>query len=237
MSTSCGPRPSALEPEIFLTDDGSLSLRSARFGDAYHSTHGAIQESRHIYLEAGLMPLLEHDPPATLHVLELGFGTGLNALLTREVARRFPTVDFTYTTYERYPVDPRQAKRLNYADELQLPTELFRELHESEWGRGVRLDPNFVLHKVEGDFLEAQPGLSADVIYYDAFAPETQPELWTEEAMVGCAAALREGGVLVTYCAQGQFKRNLRGAGFRVEALAGPSGKREITRAYHVDLA
>ena len=222
----------------FLTDDGSHSLRSTQFGDAYHSTHGALQESRHIFLEAGLLPLLREPGRNALRVLEMGFGTGLNALLSREAARDYPSVQLDYTTYERYPVATEVAAALNYCDLLGISPDRLDQLHDAPWGLTAGLDANFQFTKEPVDFLAAElPAGAADLIYYDAFAPETQPELWTEEAMRHCARSLSGGGVLVTYCAKGQFKRNLRAAGFRVEALPGPVGKREITRAYLVDLA
>ncbi|MBB4078487.1 tRNA U34 5-methylaminomethyl-2-thiouridine-forming methyltransferase MnmC [Lewinella aquimaris] len=220
----------------FVTDDGSHSLRCSRFGVSYHSTHGAIQESRHIFIEAGLLPLLEEDLPPTLRIIEMGFGSGLNALLVRQIAQEFPSTCFHYATFELYPIEVKQAVALNYPDLLRLPPALFQQLHRTPWDSPRRLDPNFDLWKRRQDFLAlskqdplyAEP---ADLIFYDAFAPENQPELWTVAAMRQCHALLRPGGRLLTYCAKGQFKRNLRKAGFAVEALPGPIGKREITRA------
>ncbi|WP_116125026.1 tRNA (5-methylaminomethyl-2-thiouridine)(34)-methyltransferase MnmD [Lewinella sp. IMCC34183] len=227
-----------MEPHPFLTADGSHSLRSDRFAVAYHSTHGALQESRHIFLEAGLHPLLTAADTTAVHVLELGFGTGLNALLVRELAARHPGIHFRYLTYEAFPITPHLAAELNYCELLAVPSDRLAELHTADWDTEARLDPNFTFQKKREDFLTAdfEPGW-ADVLFYDAFAPEDQPELWTQDAMQHCTRALRPGGALVTYCAKGQFKRNLRAAGFRVEALPGPVGKREITRAYHVDLS
>lgn len=219
-------------PHLFVTDDGSHSLRSERFGDqAYHSTHGAIQESRHVFIEAGLLPLLT-PLPERITILEMGFGTGLNALLVRQHALEYTSTDFDYYTYERYPISLDQATKLNYPEQLDVDRELFDGLHSAEWDRPQSLDPNFTLHKLTADFQSGPTtGPRADVLFYDAFAPECQPELWTEAAMRHCARLLRPGGILVTYCAKGQFKRNLRAAGFAVQALPGPPGKREMTRA------
>lgn len=226
-----------MTPTLFLTDDGSHSLRSSRFGASYHSTHGAIQESQHIFIEAGLLPLLAQEPDR-LVIIEMGFGSGLNALLVRLIAARHPATRFAYLTYEQYPIDAGSAQSLNYPALLGVPRGLLDELHELAWGRPQLLDANFTLHKLRADFLsrDLPMDVAADLFFYDAFAPEIQPELWTEQAMRRCAGALRTGGVLVTYCAKGQFKRNLRTAGFRVEALPGPVGKREITRAVRLPL-
>ncbi|PHL00535.1 SAM-dependent methyltransferase [Neolewinella marina] len=222
------------------TADGSHSLHSPRFGVNYHSTHGALQESRHVFIEAGLHPLLTGYPPGQpLRILEMGFGTGLNALLVRQIARAYPDHRFYYTTFERFPVPAEVVEQLNYPEVLGVEPEFLHGLHAAPWEEAVDLDPNFTLLKRQADFLsdqspDAEP---CDLIFYDAFAPENQPELWSVEAMRHCARRLRTGGVLVTYCAKGQFKRNLRAAGFRVEALPGPPGKREMTRAHVIDLA
>lgn len=215
-----------------LTDDGSHSLHSERFGASYHSTHGAIRESEQVFIQNGLHPLISSGKQV-LNILEMGFGSGLNALLARLLAPAHPALTFNYLTYERYPIGMEQAAALNFCRQLNCPPGLLRELHAAEWAETRKLEENFNFTKLKEDFLApaAATPPSADVIFYDAFAPEIQPELWTVEAMEICAARLGSGGLLVTYCAKGQFKRNLRAAGFSVEALPGPKGKREITRA------
>lgn len=225
-----------MDPELILTADGSHSLRSGRFSAAYHSIHGALDESRHIFIQAGLLPLLESSP-SRVDILEMGLGTGLNAFLTLQLSAAYPEIAFHYTSFERYPISVECAKDLNYAELLEISPEVFLAIHRAESGNIISLLPNFHLQKRSEDFLSASPDRDYDLIYYDAFAPEQQPELWTEEAMRHCASWLHHGGRLVTYCAKGQFKRNLRAAGFRVVALPGPVGKREITRADLVDLA
>ena len=224
-----------MKPRLFTTADGSHSLRSDHFGAAYHSTHGALNESVHIFIEAGLRPLLV-DGPQSVEVLEMGLGTALNALLTWQVARQREGLTVHYTSFETHPVGAERAAELNYPDLLDLPREDFLLLHRLPFGATHRLSGNFFFTKRQEDFLSAPPQSTFHLIYYDAFAPEQQPELWTAEAMLHCRRWLREGGRLVTYCAKGQFKRNLRSAGFAVEALPGPIGKREITRANLVDL-
>lgn len=219
--------------ELILTADGSHSLRSRQYGVEYHSIHGAIQESKHVFIEAGLRPLLQA-APATLHIVEMGFGTGLNALLTRQIARQYPGVRFSYYTFEQFPVPPTEVAALNYPRELGEDTSVFYELHDCGWGVLQQLDDNFALRKNRADYLDVAshpfPTGTADLIYYDAFAPSSQPELWTQEAFSISYAALRAGGVLVTYCAKGQVKRDLRDVGFAVEGIPGPPGKREMTR-------
>ncbi len=220
-------------PALYLTEDGSHSLRSERFGVSYHSSHGAIQESEHIFLRAGVTDLLPTLPHGGLRILELGFGTGLNALLVRTLATAYPALRVYYLTLEPFPIGEALAAALNYPEILGLEPADLQVLHAGTWGTDHPLTANFTFHKRREDFLLAklEDQAAFDVIFYDAFAPENQPELWTVAAMTRCHELLRPGGALVTYCAKGQFKRNLRAAGFRVEALPGPVGKREITRA------
>ena len=225
-----------MESGLFTTADGSHSLRSHHFGAAYHSTHGALNESVHIFIEAGLRPLLE-EGPQSLHILEMGLGTALNALLTWRVASEREALTVHYTSFETHPVGPERAVELNYPELLGMPQEEFLLLHRLPFGKTHRLSQNFYFTKRHEDFLAASPEPTFNLLYYDAFAPEQQPELWTAEAMLHCRRWLRDKGRLVTYCAKGQFKRNLRAAGFAVEALPGPVGKREITRANLIDLA
>lgn len=224
-----------MDAELFVTSDGSHSLRSPSFGSAYHSTHGAIQESRHIFIDAGLRPLLGAET-AVVTVVEMGFGTGLNALLTWQVAEEIPAKQIRYIAFERFPIGEARAKSLNYPGLLDVPPADFLRLHTSPAGETIDLSDRFQFTRIEADFLTYPPFLRADLLFYDAFAPEQQPELWTRDAMVHAAGWLRPGGRLLTYCAKGQFKRDLRAAGFAVTALPGPVGKREITRGDLIDL-
>ncbi len=222
-------------PELVVTGDGSHTLRtsSPALPEArvtYHSRHGAVQESRHIFVNQGLHPLIEAGY-STIQVLELGFGTGLNALLFHAEAQRFPQLSVHYTTFEPHPIDPSLAARLNFTDVLGADAGAMLNLHALPWATTHQLGANFTFTKYQRDFRTA--GGSADLLLYDAFAPEDQPELWTVDALRFAHERLSPGGRLLTYCAQGQFKRNLRSVGFRVEGLPGPPGKREITRAIH----
>ncbi|MFN7117192.1 MAG: tRNA (5-methylaminomethyl-2-thiouridine)(34)-methyltransferase MnmD [Saprospiraceae bacterium] len=219
-----------MEPdEIFETQDGSHSIQSKRFGVSYHSKYGAIQESRHVFIEAGLYykALQQKD----IAILELGFGTGLNTLLTYQEAERHGWTIF-YETIEAYPITLAQANQLNYpallgATSLQA---VFQTLHTSTWSEKHIISPHFTFQKQKKAFQDIDYQAQFDLIYFDAFAPGAQPELWEVPLLQKLYNALRLNGILVTYCAKGSVKRNFREVGFKVEALPGPPGKREMTR-------
>ena len=230
-------------PQLEATEDGSLTLYTPRFGEHYHSTHGAVQESAHIYLGLGLRQRLEHwvEPEAVaLRCFEVGFGTGLNALLSWMEAERSHRL-IHYYSIERYPIPAELYRQLHYelstADALSTAggaedshSALMR-LHEAAWDEDVTLSRYFVLHKISGD-LNALPFPAAlDLIYYDAFSPESQPELWHEELFAQLRHCCRPGAILTTYCAKGEVRRRLERSGFSVERLPGPPGKREVLRA------
>ena len=219
-----------MENEIFLTQDGSHSLRSQRFGVSYHSKYGAIQESRHVFLEGGLYPTLLRKK--AVRILELGFGTGLNAFLTLLDTRERHFTAF-YHSIEAHPIDADTAAQLNYGQLLAGGRHAadFLRLHQTAWDTPVAFDEGFTLLKAKGDFGRVPMENDYDVVFFDAFAPNAQPELWEIETLARAYEALGEGGVLVTYCAKGYVKRNLKALGFTVEALPGPPGKREMTRA------
>jgi tRNA U34 5-methylaminomethyl-2-thiouridine-forming methyltransferase MnmC len=215
--------------EFSITQDGSHTLISPDFGVSYHSLYGAIQESRHVFIEAGLrykaLSSIEVD------VLEIGFGTGLNALMSLLDTRHRQTL-IRYTGVEAYPISPEQAAMLNYADILGEPGlhQLLLQMHTAPWAEPIALSPLFQFTKLHQRFEELRFRQAFDIIYFDAFAPDTQPELWTPELFTRMYEALRPGGVLCTYSAKGLVKRNMRQAGFSTEALPGPPGKREMTR-------
>ena len=231
-------RADELKNELILTDDGSHSLRSHRFDVPYHSRHGAIQESRHVFIEAGLYGWWAGGGPRDVAILELGFGTGLNALLTWREWQRHAGVHVNYYTLEKYPLPRGAVETLNYPTELGLNDsgDLLR-FHDIPMGSvHYPITDGFDFSIAQANYLDgipsAWPRKKFDVIYYDAFAPSSQPELWRVPALRIAYDALNKNGLLVTYCAQGQFKRNLRAVGFTVEPLPGPPGKREMTRAW-----
>ncbi|HQU57960.1 MAG TPA: tRNA (5-methylaminomethyl-2-thiouridine)(34)-methyltransferase MnmD [Saprospiraceae bacterium] len=219
-----------MEPDsIIETQDGSHSIFSKSFGVSYHSKYGAIQESRHVFIDSGLVFKLSAQK--SLSILEAGFGTGLNALLTLQEAARHK-VKITYEAVEAYPIPFEQACLLNYPSILgEDIAPQFLELHKSTWGATHSITPYFTFRKRQIRFEEIQDEDAYDLVYFDAFAPGTQPELWDEAVLGNMYRALKIGGALVTYCAKGVVKRTLMGLGFTIESLKGPPGKREMTRA------
>ncbi len=209
------------------TADGSDSLFTARFQDSYHSQHGAIQESNYVFIQQGLSFAIESKK--SLQILELGFGTGLNVLLTRQFFRQHPGLRFIYHTVEAYPLPPDIAGALNYGRLIH--QEWFREIHELPWNVAHDIEPGFILTKQLKHFEEISESGIYDLIYFDAFAPRSQPELWQQEFLSIIARATRSQGILVTYCSQGAFRRALEKVGFSVTKLPGPPGKREMVRA------
>jgi tRNA U34 5-methylaminomethyl-2-thiouridine-forming methyltransferase MnmC len=214
--------------KLIVTKDGSHTIQGAG-GVTYHSTFGAIQESMHIFINAGLRAIGDRDP---IRIFELGLGTGLNALLTLlEAADKGRAV--YYEAVETEPLAADMAKELNYCSQLVRTDckSFFERLHGSSWETPDILHPGFTFFKTRRPaqgYLLRQP---ADLVYYDAFDPATQPELWTPEVFQGLYGQLAPGALLVTYCCKGVVQRALRSAGFAVEKLPGPPGKREILRA------
>ncbi len=206
---------------IRTTEDGSQTLIHPIIGDSYHSLHGAVAESEHIYIGAGLGSVTLGD----ISILEVGFGSGLNALLTLRATERTGQ-SVRYTGVELYPISQDMAQRMDYAAQPN-----FLELHGSPWGEWCDITPSFKLLKECVDLVEYAPGSNFDLVYFDAFAPDSQPELWSEVIFERIYASMNRGGVLVTYSSKGVVKRALRGVGFQVSRLAGPVGKRHIVRA------
>ena len=210
-----------IRPEIEITGDGSPTLRHPVTGDAYHSVRGAVGESEHVFNREGF--LCSESPH--VRIFEAGFGSGLNAWLTAQAARREGRTVF-YEAVERYPVDPQTARKLSYATDP-----LFRALHDAAWNVPVGIDERFTLKKVEAALEDYRFDTTFDLVYFDAFAPDTQPELWSKELFARLYACLAPGGTLVTYSAKGLVKENLRAAGFEVRRLPGALGKRHMVRA------
>lgn len=220
----------ATSPRIFETQDGSHSLFSEQHGVSYHSKYGAIQESQHVFMESGLYYKMTGSK--SLSVLEIGLGTGLNAFMTLLEAEKH-RIKINYTAAEAYPVSREEALQLNYPGLLDSKSwaAQFLSIHECEWGSSHPLSPHFTFTKLLSRFEALDFSENFDVIYFDAFAPTAQPELWEPPVMEIMYRALRPGGVMTTYCAKGSVKRTLKAIGFEIEALPGPPGKREMTRA------
>ncbi|MDR2805120.1 MAG: tRNA (5-methylaminomethyl-2-thiouridine)(34)-methyltransferase MnmD [Dysgonamonadaceae bacterium] len=209
--------------QLTVTADGSHTLYLPEIDERYHSANGAIRESKHVYIEAGLNQCLK----PRIHVLEMGFGTGLNAFLTALEAEK-RGVSILYAGLEKYPLPDEIVEKLNYSGGNEA---LFKNIHAAEWEKPVRLTPFFTLQKIAADFKDySYPG-PYDVVYYDAFAPDKQAEVWSQELFDRLFKTLNPDGILTTYCAKGQIRRRMQQAGFTVERLPGPPGKREMLRA------
>lgn len=221
--------------QIIDTSDGSPTLFSTGFQASYHSMHGAFQESCHVFIKNGLLAFAEKHLPQKISIFEMGFGTGFNAWLTMKHCPSDLTV--SYTAIEKYPVplmivESISAKLIGHPYFTNDDHELFLDLHRKAWGQKHSLGNNLTLKKLQADLKDFNPEEYFDLIYFDAFGPGTQPELWGEEIMNKLYRMLAPKASLVTYCAQGQFRRALVSAGFLVEKLAGPPGKREMVRAW-----
>lgn len=217
-----------LEKRIEKTADGSSTIYLPLLDEHYHSIKGAYTESTHIFLNCGLL----HCQKKIVRVLEVGFGTGLNAAIT---ACHCEGKQVEYHTFELYPLNEKEIENTGYFDFLpKNESEMLRLIHHADWNKLISISPRFSLLKSECDFTATETELptETDVIYFDAFAPEKQPEMWTKTIFQRLFTCMSKGGTLVTYCAKGEIRRRLQDCGFIVERLAGPpGGKREILRA------
>ncbi|MDX1543228.1 MAG: tRNA (5-methylaminomethyl-2-thiouridine)(34)-methyltransferase MnmD [Christiangramia sp.] len=221
-----------MERKIIQTADGSVTIHLPEWNEQYHSKHGAVQEARHVFLKMGLFDLLEKKSLPQISILEIGFGTGLNAFLTFLEAERFQ-LKVNYTGVEAYPVASDEVKLLNYPEASQAgdKAEYFQKLHTAEWEKTEQISEFFHLKKQQKKFSEIRDRESFDLIYFDAFGARVQPELWTRKIFDLMFTALKSGGELVTYAAKGSVRRAMLASGFQVEKLPGPPGKREMLRA------
>jgi tRNA U34 5-methylaminomethyl-2-thiouridine-forming methyltransferase MnmC len=218
--------------DIIITADGSNSLRNVSLNETYHSIHGAVQESVYVFIQNGLMPFMSKDK-REISILEVGFGTGLNALLTLQRAQMHQQ-KIRYWALDPYPLPEAIWTALNYPDALDLADE-FRSIHRSPWQIATALGDYFTLSKDQTTLQDAalQAG-DFDLVYYDAFAPSKQPELWELPALEKVVSALGPKGIFVTYSAKGQLKRDLLSLRLNVETLPGPPGKKEMIRAQKI---
>ena len=216
-----------MKSELILTQDGSHTLFVPEIDECYHSTFGAMGESMLIFIQSGFNSC-EKD---NISVLEVGFGTGLNAFLTLlEDENRQKEV--FYTAFELFPLAVEKAEQLNYPEMFSPDKRFFFEkLHTSAWGEEVPLTPFFKLLKINADFIVSSLPSVYDLIYFDAFSPEKQPEMWTQEIFQKIFDHCNENAILTTYCVKGNIRRSLQKTGFIVEKLPGPPGKREFLRA------
>ena len=219
-----------MKRQFLITGDGSITIHLPEWNEQYHSKHGAIAEARHVFIEAGLKHSVKTFQGQPIDILEIGLGTGLNAILTLLEAHS-EGIEVNYTGVEAYPVSMEEVEKLNYTKLIPGSASLFKLMHEQPWDWDNELAPGFRLEKQQKFFSEINDQDKFHLVYFDAFGPRVQPELWTEEIFGKMFKALKAGGVLVTYSAKGSVRRAMQNIGFEVERLPGPPGKREMLRA------
>lgn len=219
------------EKQFLITEDGSHTIFLPELNETYHSTHGAIRESQYVFVEKGLDRIAQSGKKK-INIFEVGFGTGLNALLSLQYSEQ-RQIEVNYQSIEAYPLALEDISKLNYARQIEGNTveEKFSKLHESAWNQWVHFSEYFHLKKMKGLLQELKMDEQVDVCFFDAFAPSKQAEMWELPILEKIYDFLVVGGVFVTYCAKGQLKRDLKNLGFKVESLPGPPGKKEMVRA------
>ncbi|MCC8145999.1 MAG: tRNA (5-methylaminomethyl-2-thiouridine)(34)-methyltransferase MnmD [Bacteroidales bacterium] len=210
-------------PIVQYTTDGSHTLYIPELDEHYHSVNGAVQEARHVYIEAAFNQYRKQE----IRVLEMGFGTGLNVLLTLLEARK-REVRVIYTALDKYPLPAEILNSLNYVD---IDKEMFAKIHAASWNAPVHIEDFCTLHKVQIDFHDYEYPGKYDVVYYDAFGPDKQSDVWDQSLFDIIHSSMNSGGILSTYCAKGEIRRRMKNAGFEVHRLEGPPGKREMLQA------
>lgn len=217
-----------MKREIIITSDGSTTIQLPDWNEQYHSKHGAIQEAYHVFLDTGFFKIDLQE----IAILEIGFGTGLNAFITFLEAKKLHK-KVNYVGVEAYPVSAEEIQELNYVSELKALEfqSIFDEMHQASWEKEHSVSEDFQLLKRKQFFQDIQDIAAFDLIYFDAFGAQNQPELWTEEIFLKMYKAIKKLGVLVTYSAKGSVRRAMQAVGFSVERLPGPPGKREMLRA------
>ncbi len=222
-----------MQRKIVKTADGSTTIQISEWEEQYHSMHGAIQEAQHVFLKMGLDFFRSENPSAkSISILEIGFGTGLNAILTCLKAKKI-NLNFDYTGVEAYPVKQEELDQLNYVNLIGIDTAegIFSKMHQTPWEEKHGITSNFNLTKRKQTFQTIIDSEEFHLIYFDAFGARVQPELWEESIFTRMYEALKPGGILVTYSAKGSVRRAMQSVGFNVERLPGPPGKREMLRA------
>jgi len=219
-----------MKRSLRLTEDGSHTLYQSDLDEPYHSMHGAIQESTHVFIDQGFKELNKY----RLRILEIGFGTGLNLLLTFSESS-INGISIHYHAVEKYPLIPAEYLDLNYESVIEGLTEgILERIHSSPWDLDVTLSSDFTLYKEMSDFRSMNPEGPFDLVYFDAFAPEKQPELWSSEVFSIIAELTNPGAILVTYSSKGRVRRALKDCGFQVIKVPGPPGKWEMVRAVRI---
>lgn len=219
--------------KLIQTEDNSHTLYNAALNETYHSFHGAIQESQHVFIREGIdFFCTQLKEQSAIKIFEVGFGTGLNALLT-QIYSAEKRKHVQYTSIEAFPLSSDIYQSLNYPDLIDKENahQLFLDIHQADWGKEIHIDDYFSIHKIASLLDVFETNNTFNVVYYDAFAPSKQPEMWTADLMRKMHDVLDRNGVFVTYCAKGQLKRDLKALGFEVQTIPGPPGKKEMVRA------
>ena len=221
-----------MKRKIITTADGSKTIQIEDWNEQYHSRHGAIDEANHVFIKNGLLHFCQLHPKLTnVSILEIGFGTGLNAFLTALEAEHLD-LNINYVGIEAYPVTEGEISQLNFVQQINKNKEdLYKNLHDAKWESSSIISNNFKLTKRQGYFSDITDIAQFDLVYFDAFGARIQPELWTKSIFNIMHNALKPNGVLVTYAAIGKVKRAMKELGFIVERLEGPPGKRHMFRA------
>lgn len=221
------------ELSIIETSDGSNSISSKKYNASYHSLHGAIEESMHIFISAGIYYKFRQGLKK-LKIFEMGFGSGLNAFLSVVAAQKHE-IEIEYHSIELHPLKAEIYKSLNFHTFIpDAKYSQLMQLHECPWEETCAINDHFSIKKIHGDLHSVELNDHYDLIYYDAFAPSSQPQLWEEEIQRKLYGILKAKGALLTYCAQGKFKRTLKTIGYELDSLDGPGRKHEMTRAVKV---
>lgn len=220
-----------MKRKIITTADGSKTIHIIDWNEQYHSKHGAIQEAQHVFIKEGLQHYSANNKSTSVDILEIGFGTGLNAFLTLLETDNIKS-KINYVGVEAYPVSMDDINQLNYVELISAENEtVFNKLHTVSWEKEHEITSKFKLQKRQQFFSEIKDNNAFDLIYFDAFGARVQPELWSKSIFETMYKALKPNGVLVTYAAIGEVKRNMKALGFMVERLKGPPGKRHMLRA------
>ena len=218
-----------MKTELIITDDGSHTLYVPELNEHYHSTFGAIQESKHVFIEAGF----NFCRKTQMLILEIGFGTGLNTLMTYiEAYRHQPHPQINYHSIEFYPLSKQITDKLNFCENLSEKENLiFNKLHDVKWNTDQKIDNNFILRKIHTDLLTYKFDSFYDLVYFDAFGPDKQEDMWQPSIFQKISDCMKSGAVLTTYSVKGTVKRALKNSGFKITKIPGPKGKREMIRA------
>jgi tRNA U34 5-methylaminomethyl-2-thiouridine-forming methyltransferase MnmC len=222
-----------MKKTIVSTADGSSTIFLEALNEHYHSHHGAIQEARHVFIFNGFEFMAKQRVNAPLRILEVGFGTGLNALLT-VLSAKDHDFEILYHGLEAFPVDFELLESLNYKDKIRDSANVFNLLHNAPWEKPITISPNFSIFKNCCLLEDFRVEYHFDIVYYDAFGPRAQSEMWSKQTLQKVVDVMQHNGVFVTYCAKGQLKRDLKELGMIVETLPGPPGKREMVRAIKI---